>query len=90
MSLFTGARKGNVLAMRWEEVNFDRATWTIPMTQHGESHPIPLVAPAWEVLRVRQTRIKSPWVFPGRGVTGHLVEPKKAWYRILERAEIDN
>jgi integrase len=29
-------------------------------------------------------------VFPGRGKTGHLVEPKTAWARILKRAGLQN
>lgn len=88
LSLFTGARKGNVLSMRWEQINFDRATWAIPMTKNGESHTVPLVESALQILHIRRARIKTDWVFPSHGVTGHLVEPKKAWKRILERAEI--
>jgi integrase len=30
------------------------------------------------------------WVFPSTGKTGHLVEPKKAWKRILERADLSD
>ena len=30
VALWTGARRGNVLAMTWEELALDRATWTIP------------------------------------------------------------
>ena len=30
VALLTGARRGNVQAMRWDELDFDRATWTIP------------------------------------------------------------
>lgn len=30
VSLLTGARRANVLAMRWEHVNFDRSEWRIP------------------------------------------------------------
>ena len=30
------------------------------------------------------------WVFPSYGKTGHLVEPKKAWNRLLDRAEISD
>jgi len=41
-------------------------------------------------LRARQGSSSSIWVFPGTGVTGHLVEPKKAWKRVLERAGISN
>ena len=40
-----------------------------------------------EILRERQD-CDPVWVFPGTGVTGHLVEPKKAWKRVLERAGI--
>ena len=32
----------------------------------------------------------SDYVFPGPGATGHLVEPRKAWKRILDRAEIED
>jgi integrase len=28
------------------------------------------------------------FVFPGRGKTGHLAEPKKGWQRILSRADL--
>jgi len=90
LSLLTGARRSNVLAMRWDEINFDRATWTIPVTKTGESHTLPLVPAAIEILKVRQKNNsdKNPWVFPGTGVTGHLVETKKPWKRILNKAGI--
>ncbi|MNO84758.1 hypothetical protein D3C76_761090 [compost metagenome] len=39
-----------------------------------------------EALKARQRTIKSPFVFPGTGKTGHLVEPKKAWATVLCRA----
>lgn len=31
---------------------------------------------------------KQEWVFEGPGVTGHLMEPKAGWKRILDRASI--
>ncbi|CAK0750757.1 hypothetical protein CCP3SC15_1700007 [Gammaproteobacteria bacterium] len=41
------------------------------------------------ILEARKAQaFPTPWVFPGDGATGHLVEPKKAWKRILERAGI--
>ncbi|MGD9153116.1 MAG: tyrosine-type recombinase/integrase [Gammaproteobacteria bacterium] len=91
MSLLTGARKANVLAMRWEEISFTRSTWTIPETKTGESQTIPLVDLAIEILQHRKNhQDESPWVFPGTGKHGHYADPKKAWVRILERAEIKN
>jgi len=35
MSLITGARRSNVLAMQWSEINFIDGTWRIPMTKNG-------------------------------------------------------
>ncbi len=90
LSLLTGARRSNVLAMRWDEINLDRATWTIPLTKTGESHTVPLVPAAIDILKTRQksNTDNSTWVFPGTGATGHLVETKKPWQRILEKAGI--
>ncbi|QBQ53395.1 tyrosine-type recombinase/integrase [Nitrosococcus wardiae] len=91
MCLLTGARRANVLAMRWEEINFERATWTIPTTKNGEAHTVPLMPEALTLLESRRyANGESDWVFPGTGASGHLVEPKKAWARILKRAGIQD
>lgn len=89
LSLFTGARQANVLSMRWDQIDFSLATWTIPRTKNGESHTVPLTALAIDILQRRhEERGDCPWVFPGYGVKGHLVEPKAAWDRILRVAGI--
>jgi integrase len=88
LSLLTGARKTNVLEMSWEEVNFALSEWHIKETKNGEAHVIPLTGPAIEILRERKIESQSPFVFPGKGRTGHLADPKKAWKRVLKRADI--
>lgn len=87
VSLLTGARRSNIQAMRWEDIDFGTRLWRIPETKSGQPAVVPLVAPVVELLRSRATtRNDSPWVFPGRGATGHIVEPKTAWARIIKRA----
>jgi integrase len=88
LSLFTGARRGNVQAMRWDEINFEHATWRIPLTKHGDSETVTLSPEALTILEKRQSTSTGPWVFPGRGKSGHLTEPKTCWQRILARAGI--
>jgi integrase len=89
LSLLTGARRSNVQEMQWKQIHFERGEWTIPVTKNGEPQTVHLGAEAVEILKARQNN-GSVWVFPGTGVTGHLIEPKRAWARLLERAGIDN
>lgn len=88
LSLYTGARRSNVLAMRWEDVSFTRGEWRIPMTKDGTPQTAHLSPEAMAILTERQGRNDSIFVLPGNGKSGHLEEPKKGWKRILERAGI--
>ena len=93
LSLLTGARRSNVMAMHWNEVNLERRTWTIPGTKAkaGDNITVPLTDAALEVLQARaEANGMQGWVFPGPGKTGHLVEPKKGWQRLLRRAGIED
>ncbi len=89
--LHTGARKSNVLSMRWDEIDFDMRTWTIPQSKfkNGDTHVVPLVDAAMDILIRRRASKASPWVFPGRHV-GHLRWTREAWRRVLNRAGIAN
>jgi integrase len=88
LSLYTGARKANVLAMRWDQIDFDAAIWRIPETKNGTPQAVPIGDGEVAILKARQKAVKGPWVFPGEGDTGHMVEPKNGWARILKRAGI--
>jgi integrase len=90
--LLTGARRGNVQAMEWREINTDLQIWMIPPHKHknGEEHIIALTDPCLAIL-ARQRLAAHPesrYVFPSRSKTGHLVEPKRAWQRIIKRADL--
>ena len=89
LSLLTGARKSNVLSMRWDQISVERAEWRIPETKNGEPMTVPLSPQALEILKERKKRAKGAWVFPSEAsATGHLQDPKKAWKRLLMRARI--
>jgi integrase len=88
LSLLTGARKANMLAMQWADVNLDRAEWYIQETKNGTSQTVTLSPEAVDILRNRKLSESTIFVFPGEGKSGHLIEPKKGWKRILERAGI--
>ena len=89
VALLTGARRANVLEMKWADLDLDAATWRIGRTKNGSPQTVALVEPVVELLRIRRERIDSLFVFPGKGKTGHLVEPKKSWARICKAAGIE-
>ena len=93
LSLLTGARRSNVLAMHWQEIHLERKTWTIPgsKAKAKDNITVPLTDAAIDVLQARaETTGTQGWVFSVSGATGHLVEPKKGWQRLLQRAGIDD
>ncbi|HEY1687136.1 MAG TPA: tyrosine-type recombinase/integrase [Tepidisphaeraceae bacterium] len=89
LALYTGARRSNVQSMRWDEINMLAKTWTIPAEKAKAKAPIRihLSEHAIKIIETRQNN-ESEWVFPSHGKTGHMVEPKTGWARILKTANI--
>lgn len=86
ISILTGARQANVLAMRWDEVDLNRGSWRIPKTKNKESHTVPLTPFAVSILQSRLRKNKGVWVFPGKKPGSHLQEPKATWRKVVKRA----
>src|SRR5262249_44116161 len=86
--LWTGARRGNVQRMRWQQLDLDRAVWKIPGEQFKTRKPldVALCPEALEILKRRRREVAGEWVFPSHGASGHLIEPKGGWDRLRERS----
>lgn len=88
LALLTGARRANVQAMAWNEIDLRAAEWRIPVTKDGRSQTVTLGPEALAILLQRKDEATSPWVFPGTGAKGHLVEPNRSWATLLKNAEL--
>ncbi|MEO7859215.1 MAG: site-specific integrase [Nitrospirales bacterium] len=86
VSLLTGARRNEVLSMRWADLDMGQAVWRIPETKADRPHRIPMPAAVLEELR-RLPRLEgNPFVFCGRWGQHHLVNVSKPWARIRKEA----
>lgn len=75
LALLTGQRIGEVVALRWIDIDVDERTWTIPAedTKNGRIHRVPLSGPALEVLeRRREHPTAVVWAFPSPRGDSHL------------------
>ena len=88
LSLLTGARRANVMAMRWNQINLAEGIWRIPVTKNGTPQNVTLSPEAAAILTTRKETADGAFVFPGDGKSGHLIEPKKGWLRIFDRDEL--
>ena len=68
MHLLTGARRGNVLRMRWADIVQATATWTIGRSEMKgkKTVVVPLVPLAMTIIQSRRLLVPAacPWVFP--------------------------
>ncbi len=87
--LMTGQRKGEVLGMKWEDVDLEKGVWRIPETKAGRSHLVPLPGPALELLQNLPHVHDNPFVFAGRR-NFHLISINKAWDRIRTAAKLQD
>lgn len=64
--LLTAQRIGEVMSMRWVDLDLTEGWWTIPAerAKNGHTHRVPLSAPAVELLEARKGTTSSEWVFP--------------------------
>ncbi len=91
--LYTGSRKGEVLAARWEHVDLKAGRWTKPKTNTKQKREerIPLADVATTLLRKMRTEAGEPqggWIFPGRNDGAHLENLKTHWKVIREAAKL--
>lgn len=91
LSLFTGQRRGNILALRWSDVDFKNNIIYFPDSKNGDPITIPMTDQLRELLLKIKENKKSEWVLPSdRSNSGHFNSPKRSWQMLLNRAGIEN
>lgn len=87
--LFTGARKSEILAARWEHVDLTRRQLTVPLSKSGKARHVPLSDAAVNVLE-NMPRGESPWLFPRPSGKGHVASVFTLWSRLRDELGLND
>jgi integrase len=92
LALWTAARKSDILGMRWTDLSLSDNRWRVPSPKNNEAYDIALTPEAVEILqkRLAQRVNDNPWVFPGSGRSGHVVDLKRRWAALVKRAGLED
>lgn len=89
--LLTGARRGELLAARWTDINMETGVWIKPgaTTKQKTQHRVPLSEAACRLLAEMRDDADDgvEWIFPARG-GGHRPHINEAWIRLRKAVGI--
>lgn len=94
LGLLTAQRTGEIMSMRWPEVDLDTGIWRQETNKTDTVHLVPLSSQVVEILRARDKA--GEWVFPSTynkakgAVSGHAKTTKNARQKAQKESEITN
>jgi len=88
LALSTGARQGELLRLRWSDVDFTRRLIRILETKNGEPRSVPLPAPAVETLRKLPRHLGTDLLFANPD--GQATFPRKVWEKALQDSGVED
>jgi integrase len=87
--ILTATRSGEVLGVRWDEIDLDAKVWTVPPARMKASreHRVPMSEPAIEIIERLAGVQSGPFIFPGQRAGKPL--SNMALAMLLRRMDID-
>ncbi len=91
LALSTGARRGELLSLTWQHVDFQRDTILLDETKNDQRRALPLTGYALELMlqHARNRRSDTDLVFPRRD-GAKPVRIREAWDNAVKRARIED
>jgi integrase len=91
LALSTGMRRGEILNLRWSDVDLDRGAILLQTTKNGERRFIPLVGIALDLLKSRHAnQSTNSLVFPAPHSPSKPIDIRSAWDTALKKTGIFN
>lgn len=91
IALHTGARRGEILGLKWPDIDFERHIALLHNTKNGEKRKLPLYGSAYnELVKLRKrTRSKSGYVF-SLPKSNKPIGIKETWNRVRRNACLED
>jgi integrase len=91
LGLHTGMRRGEILSLQWEQVDFARELIQLLRTKSGKPRSVPMNSVVKATLLEQRERVgNSEYVFPNRRTGKALTDIKNAFSAALKKAGIED
>lgn len=90
LALSTGARRNEIMNLKWSDIDFDRKRMLLEETKNGERRSIPLSKHAWtEIQKLRKAvrRIDTQFLFP-RADGKKPMDIRRHWEKAVIKAKL--
>lgn len=84
-AMFSGLRRGEIIRLTWDDVDFERSMVTLRDPKGGKTQTVPVSPVALDILR--ELEVSADHVFPGKE-GGERYDFKGPWLRIRKVAEL--
>jgi integrase len=90
LALSTGMRKGEILTLTWDDIDFERRAILLHTTKNGERRLIPLTGLSLELLKNLKLSKHDELVFPSPNNLNQPIDIRSAWESVLKKASLTN
>ncbi len=92
IAISTGARKNEILTIKWKDVNLEQGMMTFHETKNNEIRTVPLQGQALDLVKdmSKVRRIDTDLIFPSKANNQNPIDFRKDWEAVLKQAEIED
>ncbi|MCK4503243.1 MAG: site-specific integrase [Desulfuromonadales bacterium] len=92
LAITTGMRQGEILKLKWKDVDLVRSCAVLHETKNGERRtvPIPQFAAQFLIELSKVRRIDTPLVFPGKKDPKKPIDIRNMWDDAVEKAKLED
>ena len=88
LALSTGMRQGEIMSLKWSDVDLKKGQITLFETKNKEIRVVPIAGRALESMKEHPRRLDTPLLFPSKVDKDKPMDLRNPWEKALKKAEI--